>query len=108
MPVSVTTPGRAGTRAGAPVRAAFRLAYNVGTRSQSSFAARWLAYTLPCRRFAAALTGSNARLGANVGRYSFIVTDFHRLFLSGFTGAQAIRLLGFRSTSRARQACVVP
>ena len=31
--------------------------------------------------------GTCARLGADAGRYSFIVTDFHRLLLAGFTGA---------------------
>ena len=82
MPVSQTTPGRAGTRADAPVRAAFRLTHNVGTREKSSFAAQWLAYTTPDRRFAGALASNSARLGANVGRYSFIVTDFHRSFLA--------------------------
>ena len=82
MPVSKTTPGRPGTRDDAPVRAAFRLTHNVGTREKSSFAAQWLAYTTPYRRFAGALAGNNARLGANVGRYPFIVTDFHRSFLA--------------------------
>ena len=47
------------------------------------FVARWLAYALPCRRFADALTGTHARLGADAVRYSFIVTDFHHLFLVG-------------------------
>ena len=82
MPVSQTTPGRSGTRADAPVRAAFRLTHNVGTWGKFSFAAQWLAYTHPCRRFTPALTDNGARLGANAGRYSFTVTDFHRLFLS--------------------------
>ena len=51
MPGSKTTPGRPGARASAPVRSAFRLTHNVGTRDKSSFAAQWLAYTHPCRRF---------------------------------------------------------
>ena len=55
MPGSPTTPGRPGTRADAPVRVAFRHANSVGTRDSSSFAAQWLAYALPCRRFAHAL-----------------------------------------------------
>lgn len=82
MPGSLTTPGRPGARDNAPIRTAFRLTHNVGTWVQSSFAAQWLAYTHPYRRFTPALTGRNARLGANVGRYSFIVTDFHRSFLA--------------------------
>jgi hypothetical protein len=48
------------------------------------FAARWLAYALPCRRFVLTLAGNNARLGADVDRYSFILVDFHHLFLADF------------------------
>ena len=48
-----------------------------------SFAAQWLAYALPCRRFAGALADADARLGADVDRYSFIVVDFHHLLLAG-------------------------
>ena len=55
----------------------------VGTRDISSFAAQWLAYALPCRRFAAALADDDARLGADVDRYSFIVVDLHHLLLAG-------------------------
>jgi len=42
-----------------------------------------LAYALPYRRFADALADACARLGADVGRYSFIVVDFHHLLLAG-------------------------
>ena len=35
------------------------------------------------RRFAAALAGSSARLGADADRYSFIVVDLHHLLLAG-------------------------
>jgi len=66
MPGSPTTPGRPGTRARAPVRVAFRDLKRVGTRDSTSFAAQWLAYALPCRRFAVTLTSVNARLGAEV------------------------------------------
>jgi len=83
MPGSLTTPGRSGTRAGAPARVAFRHEYGVGAREKNPFAAQWLAYALPYRRFAAALTDDHARLGADVDRYSFIATDFHRLLLAG-------------------------
>ena len=37
----------------------------------------------PYRRFAAALTGDCARLGADVVSYSFIVSDLHRLLVAG-------------------------
>jgi len=83
MPGSSTTPGRPGARVGAPVRLAFRHLYGVGAQKNLSFAAQWLACAIPCRRFAAGLAASNARLGADAGRYSFIVSDFHRLLLAG-------------------------
>ena len=38
---------------------------------------------LPCRRFADALADACARLGADVGRYSFIAVDFHHILLAG-------------------------
>ena len=59
-----------------------------GTVSASgTFAVPWLAYALPCRRFAGALAGACARLGADVDRYSFTVRDLHPLLLAGFAGA---------------------
>ena len=45
--------------------------------------AQWLAYALPYRRFVDVLASGNARLGADVVRYAFIVSDFHRLLLAG-------------------------
>ena len=83
MPGSPTTPGRPGARDSAPVRVAFRVANSVGTRDYCAFAAQWLAYALPYRRFADILTGAGARLGADVDRYSFIVVDLHHLLLAG-------------------------
>ena len=83
MPGSSTTPGRPGTRAHAPVRIAFHLRNSVGTRDMNLYEAQWLACLFPCRRFAAALAGARARLGVNVGRYSFIVSDSHRLLVAG-------------------------
>lgn len=68
MPGSTNTPGRSSTCGSVLVRIAFRLANNVGTRNHDYFAAQWLAYALPCRRFANVLTDVNARLGAGVGR----------------------------------------
>ena len=82
MPGSPTTPGRSGARAVAPVRVAFRSVNGVGARDMP-FAAQWLAYALPCRRFAHALASIDARLGADVDRYSFIAVDFHHLLLAG-------------------------
>jgi hypothetical protein len=83
-PVSLTTPGRAGARNNASVHVAFRETEHVGTRDFQVYAAQWLAYALPCRRFADILADANARLGADADRYSFIVVDFHHLLLAGF------------------------
>ena len=52
MPVSKTTPGRLGARVIAPIRVAFRHRNDVGTQDEGTFAAQWLAYALPCQRFA--------------------------------------------------------
>jgi hypothetical protein len=82
MPGSTTTPGRPGTRDHAPVHLAFRLRNDVSARD-NLFEAQWLAYALPYRRFASALTGDDARLGVDVVRYSFIVSDLHQLLLAG-------------------------
>jgi hypothetical protein len=82
MPGSLTTPGRSGTRMTRPsvLPSAITTASAPGSYP---FAAQWLAYALPYRRFADALTDADARLGADVDRYSFIVTDLHRLLLAG-------------------------
>jgi len=53
-------------------------------RSIQVFAAPWLAYALPYRRFAVTLTSADARLGADADRYSFTVVDFHLLLFAGF------------------------
>jgi hypothetical protein len=87
MPGSSTTPGRPGTRAHVPVRIAFHLRNSVGTRDMNLCEAQWLAYVLPYRRFAAALTDCHARLGADVDRYSVITSDLHRLLVAGLPGA---------------------
>ena len=83
MPGSSTTPGRPGARTHAPVRVAFRFRNGVSTRDMNFCEAQWLAYVLPYRRFAAALTGSRARLRADVARYSVIVSDLHRPLVAG-------------------------
>ena len=74
---SLTTPGRAATCDNAATRVAFRFGNIVGTRDKATFAARWPACTLPCRRFALPLAGHGTRLGASVDRYSFTVEDLH-------------------------------
>jgi hypothetical protein len=48
-----------------------------------SCAAQYLACALPCERFTSALADIRASLGAGAVRYSFTVTDFHRLPLAG-------------------------
>jgi hypothetical protein len=90
MPGSQTTQGRSDTRTSVPARVAFRQTYGVGTLRNNTFAAQWLAYTLPCRRFADTLAGACARLGANVDRYSFIATDSHRLLLAGLPAHKSL------------------
>src|SRR5215831_7563777 len=55
---------------------AFHYTDSVGTRNHFSI-------TFPCRRFADILADACARLGADVGRYSFIAVDLHHLLLAG-------------------------
>lgn len=65
-----------------PARIAFCPVNGIGARN-GSFAAQWLACTLPCRRFACTLADADARLRADADRYSFIAVDFHHLLLAG-------------------------
>jgi len=67
MPGSQTTQGRSNTRTDVSARVAFRDTYRVGALSNFTFAAQWLAYTLPstlrrhprgCRRTAWGQCGS--------------------------------------------------
>jgi len=67
MPGSPTTPDHRGTRDRAPVRVAFRDLKRVGARETTSYAAQWLAYALPCRRFVPTLASDDARLGGRGG-----------------------------------------
>jgi hypothetical protein len=83
MPGSSTTPGCPSACIGALGLIAFRCTDSVGTRTQFSIAAQWLACTFPYRRFADILADASARLGADVVRYSFIVVDLHHLLLAG-------------------------
>ena len=89
MPGSTTTPGRPDARAGASEHVAFRYTDSVGARDSFSIAAQWLACPFPCRRFADVLTGACARLGADVGRYSFIAVDSHGRFRVKWSGSSA-------------------
>src|SRR5208283_809353 len=82
MPGSSTTQDRICARVDAHPRFAFRCDNDVGVPIDS-FAAQWLAYTHPCRRFALGLATDDARLGADAVRYSFIVVDLHHLLLAG-------------------------
>ena len=68
------------------------------------FAAQWLAYARPYRRFGQALTDQPARLGVDAVRYSFIVVDFHHLLPAGRPALLALHMdgrLGERLTVRA-------
>jgi hypothetical protein len=112
MPGSSTTPGRSDLAMVRPKRVAFRTRNGVGTRGLA-FAAQWLAYALPYRRFVAVLADANARLGADVDRYSFIVVDLHHLLLAGlpahfesFMPSQAVFKPNGTSSHLARLAAV--
>jgi len=82
MPGSATTPGQTGTRMSCPSMLPSALS-KASAPGFMPFAAQWLAYALPCRRFAIVLTNNCARLGDDVDRYSFIAVDFHHLLLAG-------------------------
>jgi hypothetical protein len=90
MPGSQTALGRAGARNNAPVHIAFRQRNGVGAQDDVDFAAQWLAYAIPCRRFADVLADNCARLGADVVCYTFIAADFHRLLLAGLPAHSGI------------------
>ena len=83
MPGSPTTPNQASARSCVSACIAFRRVDGVGIRNKVTFAAQWLACTLPYRRFADTLADACARLGADVGCYSFIAVDLHHLLLAG-------------------------
>ncbi len=89
MPGSQTAPGRTGARNSAPFHIAFRKQNSVGTQDDVDFAAQWLAYALPCRRFAEVLADNRARLGADVVCYTFTAVDFHHLLLAGLPAHSA-------------------
>jgi hypothetical protein len=66
MPGSLTARSRPHTRNHACDPLAFRLTHGVGAPIVP-FAAQWLAYAVPCRRFVPGLAADNARLGADAG-----------------------------------------
>jgi hypothetical protein len=84
MPESKTTPGRPGARAFPRPSVLPSALTTASAPGFAAFAAQWLAYALPYRRFACTLAGACARLGADAVRYSFIVVDSHHLLLAGF------------------------
>jgi hypothetical protein len=90
MPGSQTTPGQTGARNNAPADFAFRQVNNVGTRIDNGFAAQWLAYTLPYRRFADILADPCARIGGDADSYSFIAVDFHHILLASLPAHIAV------------------
>ena len=74
MPGSSTTPGRSDLAMVRPKRVAFRARNSVGARGLA-FAAPWLAYALPYRRFVGVLTDANARLGRHCQRTDAVVEE---------------------------------
>jgi hypothetical protein len=82
MPGSTTTRGRRVSCDIDTSRVAFCGTENISTPNLS-YAAQYLAYALPCERFTSALADTRASLGASAVRYSFTVTDFHRLPFAG-------------------------
>jgi len=60
MPGSMTTQDQATARADAIARVAFYQWDSIGILIENTFAAQWLAYTLPCQRFADALAAACA------------------------------------------------
>ncbi len=82
MPGSATSRDRRCARVDAHPRVAFHRDKSVGVPIDN-FAAQWLAYAFPCRRFAFGLATESARLGASADRYSFTAVDLHHLLLAG-------------------------
>ena len=68
MPGSQTTQGQMDARDGVSIHVAFHQGYGVGTPEIITYAAQWLAYTIPCRRFTDTLADAGARLGADADR----------------------------------------
>jgi len=90
MPGSLTAPGRSGARAYTRPTVLPSAVHTASAPGFPAFAAQWLAYALPYRRFARTFTGTGARLGADAVRYSFIVRDSHPLLLAGLSGRDSM------------------
>ena len=99
MPGSTTTRGQHASCDIDTRRVAFCGTENIGTPNLA-YAAQYLACALPCERFASALAGNRASLGAGVVRYAFTVTDFHRLPSAGLPAHPSTASLASRSTRR--------
>jgi hypothetical protein len=70
-------------------RVAFCGTENISTPNLS-YAAQYLACALPCERFTSALTGIPCITRGGAVRYSFTVTDFHRLPFAGLPAHPSI------------------
>ena len=79
MPGSIDGAELSGARESAPEHVAFCRLEGIGAPEGKCYAAQWLAYAYPCQRFTCGLATARAWLGADVGRYSFIVRDLHPL-----------------------------
>jgi hypothetical protein len=105
MPGSLTTRSRAASRDGEAARVVFGVRHTLNAPDGITIAARWLAYAHPYRRFAPALADRHARLGADVGRYSFITEDLHLLSPAGLPAHVAVGTgLATRPPLRSRRA----
>ena len=90
MPGSSTTPGHTDARTSAPVRVAFRPVNSVGTQDSNLSRLNGWPMHSPADASPVTLAGTDARLGADAVRCTFIVVDFHHLLLAGFTGALTV------------------
>ena len=90
MPGSLTTRSQTASRDGETARVAFGVRHTLGAPDGITIAAQWLAYAHPYRRFASVLADQRARLGADVGRYSFIAEDLHLLSPTGLPAHTSI------------------
>ena len=82
MPGSATSRDRRCARVDAHPRVAFRRDKSVGVPIDN-FAAQWLAYAIPFRRFVSGPAAENARLGASGDRNSYSAVDWRHLLLAG-------------------------
>jgi hypothetical protein len=115
MPGSLTTRSQTASRDGETARVAFGVRHTLGAPDGITIAAQWLAYAHPYRRFASVLADRRARLGADVGRYSFIAEDLHLLSPTGLPAhawiiheAEVSRLQPFASQGSSRFSCIKP